>query len=750
MRTKKYLTYPVVIVFIISLLLGSLFPWRVFAFRSMNSTRQGYLSDNEYNLLEELFETHIQYFLSNMVITSHGLPLTAFKPGDRARYGWSNPTEWGYYMQTMIVAAERGIIPQSEAVDRITTTVNTMIALQADTNQNYFGMFYPFYTVVDSNGNDLPMPIHDGNIWIPSGDLALLYASLTITEGWSKGIGNLTLEAALRSVKDDMDFRMFLVEEGDYLYLSHLINAQTGELAPSRWDVYPDEGGIVTWVAYLSDSITFEEFQVLIESQMREPAFWQDCEGILHTVKEAAWFNAMFPWGVRSLAGFSIGSFDSPYGSKSRYSAESFIPSVKAHWAYGDCLGIDYPFFSDAMTQSHNGIGLVGRYTPPNLANQFPDYPPEHVMPHAIFIPLNALPDLDTETKNRLFEEIEEIMNDMVRYYHDMDDVNPFGFEVISSPYKDDLDYTGADEGRPIFETLSQAYIVLSLFNALQLEDDEPTNYDFASQVPGYGQKTRKVLNYLYPTIYLPVVVNLSMWTFEREAENPTASTTGQTIQRSQASGGEVHGQVGCIGQPPWVAQEGQVEYFIENIPQTNNLYLNLRYSKNSSSIASILAFLDNESSPRASIILPDIGDWDQFDWTGNIDLGYVYSGSHTIHLYTSGQQNCVVDLDKLKFSAWPIQISPTSTPTYDSNTSAPTKTSQRSNSSITSPFEIVVYRSRLNATPRIGYSSKRGPFHLIQEGDKYLYTFRPSSIVNDKTAKQNDCLFLFGSKFRV
>lgn len=660
MYTKKNLSHPIITIFVISLLLGSLYPLRTLATSSEYSTSEGYLSDSEYDLLTELFETHLQYFFSNMVITSHGLPLTAYKPNDRARYGWSNPTEWGYYLQAMIAASERGIISQTEAVDRIAITINSMIALQEDPNQNYSGMFYPFYTVVDSNGVDLPMPVHDANTWIPSGDLALLFASLTIAEGWAKGIGNVTLETGIQSVKNNMDFRMFLFEEGDNLYLSHLKNAQNGELSPSRWDVLADESGVVIWVAYLSDSITFEEFKALTRSQIREPASWQDCMGTLHTVKEAAWFNAMFPWGVRSLAGFPIGAFDSPSGLTSSYSTESFIPTFKAHWVYGDCLGIDYPFFSDAMTQ-----GLVGSYTPPNLANQKPDDPPDHVMPHAIFVPLNTLPDMDLATKNRLFEEIEEIKNDMAGYYHNTEDTYPFGFEVVASPYKDDLSYTGADEGRPIFETLSQAYIVLSLFNALQLEDHEATFYDFAAQVPGYEQKIQLVLNFLYPTIYLPIIVNGSnseIWTFEREAENPFAFTTGQLIQRTNASGEEVHGQVGCIGQDPWSAQEGQVEYFIENIPQTNHLYLNFLYSKNSPSTTPILAFVDNEA--RATINLQNLGEWNQFDWSGDIDLGFVLAGDHTISLFTNGQPYCVVDLDKLKFSAEQINNNPTSTST--------------------------------------------------------------------------------------
>ncbi|MBK9052050.1 MAG: hypothetical protein IPL78_14410 [Chloroflexi bacterium] len=78
-----------------------------------------YLTPEQYSILNEMLEVY-QPFLNPMVITSTGLPLTAYKVGDRARFGYSNPTEWGYALQAWIAAAERGIISESEAVNRIT------------------------------------------------------------------------------------------------------------------------------------------------------------------------------------------------------------------------------------------------------------------------------------------------------------------------------------------------------------------------------------------------------------------------------------------------------------------------------------------------------------------------------------------------------------------------------------------------------------------------------------------------------
>jgi hypothetical protein len=72
---------------------------------------------------------------------------------------------------------------------------------------------------------------------------------------------------------------MFLVQENSETYLAHQINAITGNLSTSKWTIFADEGGVVTWVAFLSGSVTFEEFEALTESQMRGFASWQSCTG---------------------------------------------------------------------------------------------------------------------------------------------------------------------------------------------------------------------------------------------------------------------------------------------------------------------------------------------------------------------------------------------------------------------------------------------------------------------------------------
>lgn len=465
------------------------------------ASKPRYLEPQQYAVLDEMFRVHLNYFLSSAVITSFGFPMTAYKVGNRARFGYSNPTEWGYVWQAWIAAAERDLITKEEAASKLKGALSTLEALQQDPNESYRGLPYPFYKMTAPDGKDLSAPHRDPDPNIPSGDNALLYASLLIVEGWGRRVKDQELWELAKRIRERMSFRMFLRQSGSCLYLAHTLNANTGQLSSSNWDIYADEGGITAWIAYLSGSISFEEYQKLTRCQHRHSASWTSCTGETFTVREAAWFNAMFTWSVRSLAGFPIGSFDVPEGTKSLYSKESLVPAAQAHLAYGDCVGVYHPAFSDAMSQAENGKGLVGWiqgwFIPPNLAGRV-GIIPRYAVPHAFFVPFNALPDLPPATKARLVAEIVKLKEDKAGYYHDSEPY-PFGFEVIASPHKDDISYKGADDGRNVFETLSEAYIALSLFNALQLSDSGPTFYSLAAGVPEYEAMVCQSLRFLYP-----------------------------------------------------------------------------------------------------------------------------------------------------------------------------------------------------------------------------------------------------------
>lgn len=139
---------------------------------------------------------------------------------------------------------------------------------------------------------------------------------------------------------------------------------------------------------------------------------------------------------------------------------------------------------------------------------------------------------------------------------------------------------------------------------------------------------------------------------YERECEYPDHSTVGKTIGRSNASGSNVHGQFGTADISPWSAQAGSVVYKNISTPKVEQLYLKIRYSKNSPTSVPILIYIDDEQNPRAAIYLKDQRDWNQFAWTEPIYIGSIESGVHSIRLATDGQQYGVADLDKFVLTA--------------------------------------------------------------------------------------------------
>jgi len=134
---------------------------------------------------------------------------------------------------------------------------------------------------------------------------------------------------------------------------------------------------------------------------------------------------------------------------------------------------------------------------------------------------------------------------------------------------------------------------------------------------------------------------------YTRECEGPDEYSVGQTAQRTNASGLKAHGQFGCESSDPWTARAGYVEYNIPELCSDCPIYLVLRYSKSSPSIAPIMIHLDDETQPRAVFTPNNQENWNEFTETEMIDLGQIDAGAHTIKFVTDGQQYGVADLDK-------------------------------------------------------------------------------------------------------
>lgn len=134
------------------------------------------------------------------------------------------------------------------------------------------------------------------------------------------------------------------------------------------------------------------------------------------------------------------------------------------------------------------------------------------------------------------------------------------------------------------------------------------------------------------------------VWEYEEECEYPDEHTVGRTIPRSNASAQLVHGQFGCEETSGYPAKSGFVIYKNINLPQINDLYLKVRYSKHGSSGVPIDIYIDDEL--KTSFTPVNTGNWNVFTTTEEIHLGSIDRGIHTIKFFTEGQQYCVADLD--------------------------------------------------------------------------------------------------------
>jgi hypothetical protein len=317
---------------------------------------------------------------------------------------------------------------EAEALARIDRSLDTILALQRDPNQFKYGLFYPYYTLVKPlpDGSDVDFPYHDGYEELPVGDCALFWTSLNGVHGWLLEKGYTATANKVAQLKAAMNFRSAYVRENGRSYLSMLVNARTGKLSPYRWIIWADEGGIVAIASYLSGSLTWSEFTEVLDAQMRPATTWNHI-----TTEESTWFNAAFTWAERIMAGFPM--LGNP--RERRYGLYSFLPAARSHLAYARFLNLDHVGFSDPMSQTQRGEILGRRYTPPNIPNTIEKDPPKHIAPHGLFVWMGALDVLEDSLVQAYFGKILLLKNDSQGYWHPNFSQDPYGFEVVASPF---------------------------------------------------------------------------------------------------------------------------------------------------------------------------------------------------------------------------------------------------------------------------------------------------------------------------
>lgn len=461
-------------------------------------------------LLEYILKDHFAYFLDPDVIV-HGLPVGALKKGDFTTLSHlSNPTEWGYAMQSWVIMAETGVLKPVEVVAKLQETFNTLITLQQDQDQFALGMFFPYYSLrkyFDANGNrdangEKTFPQRSQYKELPCGDDALFYSSLLMVQGWliANGFNNEAQTAA--QIAGRMDFSKCVHKTdcnaatngleaqgagqggGDSFWSVPLtVNADTQEANSFNWNVWADEGGLVAMIVALTGAVTSEQYASIVHQQQRYSpcARW---EGI--TVGHAAFFNSVFTLPTRSMLGFGT-LFSSAYYHE--FALRSVLPTFRAYQKLKKKLGMNYMGPSDAMTMrpKKHQDKVFGSYAywPPNnmydcrlgkvlLENQCTwckgiqyeglEDNVDTVVPHGSMASFLVSSVMERSQFSRWLEDTKLLMTDASGVYKP-----GYGLEVVAPAKRTPRGgvFDGAFDGRGIWESLSHGYTILSMYEGL-------------------------------------------------------------------------------------------------------------------------------------------------------------------------------------------------------------------------------------------------------------------------------------------
>jgi len=270
--------------------------------------------------------------------------------------------------------------------------------------------------------------------------------------------------------------------QGDrYLSIALTFNADTLERNSYDWNVWADEGGIVSMVVALSGGVNFTQYEKIVRQQQRYSpcTHWQ---GI--TVGQSAFFNSIFTLPTRSMLGFGT-LFASPYYHE--FAIRSVLPSFRAHQKLKKKLGVDYMGPSDAMSQQAQPGKFYGSYAywPPNnmydcgkgkstIQNQCTwckgiqyeglDDPFEMIVPHGNMASFLASAMMERSQFTSWLEDTKLLMTDASNIY-----APGYGLEVVAPAKRTPLEgkFEGALDGRGIWESLSYGYTILSMYEGL-------------------------------------------------------------------------------------------------------------------------------------------------------------------------------------------------------------------------------------------------------------------------------------------
>jgi len=306
--------------------------------------------------------------------------------------------------------------------------------------------------------------------------------------------------------------------------------ADTLEHNPMNWNVFADEGGLVSMIVTLNGAANDAQYESIVRQQQR----YSPCtrwEGI--TVGHAAFFNSIFTLPTRSMLGFGT-LFSSPYYHE--FAVRTVLPSFRAHQKLKKMLGVDYMGPSDAMSQmprDHPGkfFGSYSYWPPNNMYDcregkttkenqctwckgiQYEGLEDEFsmIVPHGNMAAFLVSAMMERSQFTAWMEDTKRLMTDWSEVYKP-----GYGLEVLAPARRTPRggEFSGAFDGRGVWEALSHGYTVLSMYEGLATMRRryelavqaglkvpggyEPPKYrplsDFVNAVPGMRTKIDKLL----------------------------------------------------------------------------------------------------------------------------------------------------------------------------------------------------------------------------------------------------------------
>jgi hypothetical protein len=376
-----------------------------------------------------------------------------------------------------------------QTIEHMQTSGNTL--------QFHNGHFHRTYlTAIERDGlldtdrkvNDIISPI---NINIQSSDdNALPFMNLCILEGLAKDNSVEIPERRLiislcQKIRSLMNLRGFVLNSRIVHYF------ENGTESNDYWDRISTEGPIILSAILLSGQIDISEFYAISKSFRNSSANIYVNFGQSTYAHRLSYHSAIFMHGLRIIHGFPTTKEEYHPGC---YFQNSFLPIIMSHVHYADLHGFKI-LGSQAMTQTLNGTPIYMRN---NKQVQFPGNE-DGVVPvygynlstasssHAWFVPLSRWKYLPKGIIDRIFRWMTEYETEFFHFGSDVD----LGWEVVIPWMPSDKNFAWrssdnrwnfSDWGRP-YEALNSAYIIISIFDALNQDKPISSYHIFQDQL---------------------------------------------------------------------------------------------------------------------------------------------------------------------------------------------------------------------------------------------------------------------------